>query len=165
MQINPVGPSQNYPGSSQPIRKDPRHVDQNHQGSDLDSSIFAKHHSLGPNTNQASPGDHIHDGSNSRQFQDLSILGILTAGNIAWGAVNITPAGVDGSGNPIPTSAPVNFNIDGTTFVGFTTANSGVPGVTVLATSITAISNIGATVWIARKNTTLTTVYWLVIGI
>lgn len=39
-----------------------------HIHSDKDSSTTAQHHSLGTNRNQASPGDHIHDGKNSRKL-------------------------------------------------------------------------------------------------
>lgn len=40
--------------------------DDPHFKSDVDSSWFAKHHTLGPKKNQASPGDHTHDGINSK---------------------------------------------------------------------------------------------------
>jgi hypothetical protein len=36
-----------------------------HTNSDVDTRAEAQHHTLGPNPNQASPGDHTHDGSNS----------------------------------------------------------------------------------------------------
>jgi anti-sigma factor ChrR (cupin superfamily) len=36
-----------------------------HTNSDVDSRAEAQHHTLGPNPNQASPGDHTHDGSDS----------------------------------------------------------------------------------------------------
>lgn len=78
---NPRGPSQNYPGSAQPIRQDPRSVDQGHQNSDLNSSIYAQHHTLGPNPNQSSPGNHNHDGSSSKQL-DLSVIDLIPW--IAW---------------------------------------------------------------------------------
>lgn len=71
--INPRGPAQRYPDSASPITRDPKSVDQGHQSSDLNSSIFAQHHNLGSSPNQSSPGDHIHDGSNSKQL-DLSVI-------------------------------------------------------------------------------------------
>ena len=37
-----------------------------HRFSDVDSSWRAQHHTLGPGKNQASPGDHTHDGITSR---------------------------------------------------------------------------------------------------
>jgi hypothetical protein len=44
-----------------------------HANSDVDKSTLAQHHTLGPQPNQASPGDHNHDGRNSRKLdlQDL----------------------------------------------------------------------------------------------
>ena len=46
-----------------------------HQNSDQDSSSFAQHHTLGINNVQASPGDHNHNGRNSKQIANLDILG------------------------------------------------------------------------------------------
>lgn len=40
-----------------------------HLNSDVDQSFISQHHTLGPLTNQASPGDHIHDGSTSKKIQ------------------------------------------------------------------------------------------------
>jgi len=40
-------------------------VDDFHQNSDVDSRAESLHHTLGPNPNQASPGDHTHDGGDS----------------------------------------------------------------------------------------------------
>lgn len=37
-----------------------------HTRSDKDSSKIAQHHTLGIDANQASPGDHSHDGRNSK---------------------------------------------------------------------------------------------------
>lgn len=71
--VNPRGPSQKYPDSTSSIVNDPKSVDQFHQGSDLNASIFAQHHSLGANPNQASPGSHIHDGSTSKLIPASSI--------------------------------------------------------------------------------------------
>jgi hypothetical protein len=158
--VNPRGPSQRYPGSASPITKDPQGVDQGHQNSDRDSSIFAQHHSLGPTPNQASPGDHVHDGSNSKQINDLALLGILLAGNMAWGTVSITP-----SATGVPTSVPIVYDIKGTTFVGFASANTTVPGSVVQGVSMSGITGTGANVWATRSSLTATIVCWLVIGI
>lgn len=76
--FNPRGPGQRPPGSSDIITNDPKRVDQNHQNSDLNSSKLAQHHTLGAEPNQASPGNHIHDGSTSKQIQNLELLGNLT---------------------------------------------------------------------------------------
>jgi hypothetical protein len=40
-------------------------VDDFHTNSDVDSRAEAQHHTLGPNPNQASPGNHTHDGGDS----------------------------------------------------------------------------------------------------
>lgn len=41
-------------------------VNKFHSTSDLDLSPNAQHHTLGPKANQASPGNHIHDGKTSK---------------------------------------------------------------------------------------------------
>ena len=45
-----------------------------HQNSDSDSSTAAQHHTLGINNNQASPGDHTHDGRKSKTVVGLSTV-------------------------------------------------------------------------------------------
>ena len=44
-----------------------------HRNSDVDENPLALHHTLGTLANQASPGDHTHDGKNSLRikFSDL----------------------------------------------------------------------------------------------
>jgi hypothetical protein len=44
-------------------------VNQIHAKSDKDTSSIAQHHTLGPKKNQASPGDHVHDGNGSIKYQ------------------------------------------------------------------------------------------------
>lgn len=44
----------------------PRQVNAIHSRSDKDSSKTAQHHSLGVGADQASPGNHTHDGINSK---------------------------------------------------------------------------------------------------
>ncbi|MFY3741630.1 MAG: hypothetical protein HMLIMOIP_002088 [Candidatus Nitrosomirales archaeon] len=39
-----------------------------HAKSDIDSSVTAQHHTLGIEHNQASPGDHIHNGKSSKRI-------------------------------------------------------------------------------------------------
>lgn len=47
-----------------------------HTYSDVDSRAEAQHHTLGSNATQASPGDHIHDGRDSRLLLDgMAITG------------------------------------------------------------------------------------------
>jgi hypothetical protein len=40
----------------------------------VDQSFIAQHHTLGPLTNQASPGDHIHDGTTSKRLKLSDII-------------------------------------------------------------------------------------------
>jgi hypothetical protein len=68
-----------------------------HRKSDLDSSQAAQHHTLGISYNQASPGDHQHDGKTSRKIDaaDIAnltstILSIISA-NAGSIAVSIRP--------------------------------------------------------------------------
>lgn len=52
-----------------------------HANSDLNSSVTAQHHSLGIEHNQASPGDHKHDGKNSKRIgKGLDLTFPTTAG-------------------------------------------------------------------------------------
>lgn len=46
----------------------PRDVNFFHTRSDADTSSAAMHHTLGIGHNQASPGDHVHDGKSSRKI-------------------------------------------------------------------------------------------------
>lgn len=64
-------------------------VQQFHFKSDVDSSQRALHHTLGPRRNQASPGNHIHDGVSSPK---LGALAIGTSGNAPIPALVLTGA-------------------------------------------------------------------------
>lgn len=44
-----------------------------HDRADTDTGPRSLHHTLGPNRNQASPGDHTHDGSTSRKLGPLEM--------------------------------------------------------------------------------------------
>lgn len=44
-----------------------------HANSDVDKSTLSQHHTLGPQPNQASPGDHDHNGRNSRKVQGRNL--------------------------------------------------------------------------------------------
>jgi hypothetical protein len=46
-----------------------------HANSDVDKSTISQHHTLGIQPNQASPGDHNHDGRNSRRVQLKNLEG------------------------------------------------------------------------------------------
>lgn len=75
-----------WPGFEQPIKKDdvketsPEKLSVDaHARSDVDASDVSQHHTLGISHNQASPGDHIHDGKSSRQINiDASDVNGLT---------------------------------------------------------------------------------------
>lgn len=57
-----------------PTSPEPREVNLFHARSDVDSRSTAQHHTLGQGHNQASPGDHVHDGKSSRKIgQGLSL--------------------------------------------------------------------------------------------
>jgi len=100
---------------------------------------------------------------------NTTIGGVLSAPNIATGTVTITPTAAY-----TPTSIIVNgLNVAGTTFRGYATANTTVPGYRASATpagagvtgvSVSSVTATGLTVWVNRENTTATTVNWMVIG-
>ncbi|MDX3232898.1 hypothetical protein [Streptomyces sp. ME19-01-6] len=100
---------------------------------------------------------------------NLTIGGVLSAPNIATGTVTITPAAAY-----TPTSILVTgLNVAGTTFRGYATASTTVPGYRASATppgagvtgvSVSSVTSTGLTVWVNRENTTNTTVNWMVIG-
>ncbi len=52
-------------------------VDDFHTNSDVDSRAESQHHTLGPQPTQAAPGDHTHDGGDSR----LLLEGVLITGS------------------------------------------------------------------------------------
>lgn len=64
---------------------EPKVVRQFHARSDVDSSTLSQHHTIGIGHNQATAGDHIHDGTSSRrigQNKGLAVTG-SKAGNAA----------------------------------------------------------------------------------
>ncbi|MFD8384248.1 hypothetical protein ACFV2X_37990 [Streptomyces sp. NPDC059679] len=100
---------------------------------------------------------------------NTTVGGVLNAPNIATGTVTITPSAAYTPTNTIVTG----LNIAGTTFRGYATANSTVPGYRASATppgagvtgvSVSNVTSTGLTVWVNRENTTATTVNWMVIG-
>ncbi|MFG2359371.1 hypothetical protein [Streptomyces sp. NPDC048521] len=100
---------------------------------------------------------------------NATVKGILTAGNIATGTVTITPSAAN-----TPTSASVSFPaLAGTTFRGYATANTTVPGVRtptgpnnfgVTGVSVSSVTSSTALIWVNRENTTATSINWMVIG-
>ncbi len=57
-------------------------VKEYHLNSDVDESPIAHHHTLGVDPNQASPGDHNHNGRNSKKISYLDLLN-LPSGTLA----------------------------------------------------------------------------------
>jgi hypothetical protein len=99
-------------------------------------------------------------GDNSTQC-NMDVLGVLTASNIAYGQVSITPSAAN-----TPTSINVTgLAMKGTTFYAMATPATTVPGSQVTGVGVSSVSSTGLTVWATRTNTTATNVNWLVIGI
>lgn len=73
----------NYNSSDKDFSKfgtsSPTEVNQFHTRSDVDSSKQAQHHTLGIGNNQASSGDHTHDGTTSRPIGYK--LGLIVTGS------------------------------------------------------------------------------------
>lgn len=66
-----------------------REVNALHRRSDVDATATAQHHTLGLQRNQASPGDHVHDGKASKKIAsglNLSISG-SRGGNAAVASI------------------------------------------------------------------------------
>lgn len=61
----------------------PSEVNEFHSRSDVDSGSTAQHHTLGIKHDQASPGDHKHDGSSSRRLLEGKTLTGSKGGNVA----------------------------------------------------------------------------------
>ncbi|HVE28010.1 MAG TPA: hypothetical protein VNC22_21540 [Sporichthya sp.] len=103
---------------------------------------------------------------NGTDLCDLDVDGRFTAGNLAWGTVSVTPSAVN-----TPTSIPVTgLNVQGSTFLGFASANSTAPGTTTGSTGVTGVSTSGVgatglTVWLNRQNVVATSVNWMVVGL
>lgn len=90
----------------------------------------------------------------------ITAPGRLTAGNMAFGSVNITPSASD-----TPTSFTVSgLHVAGSTFRAYVTANTTVPGTSVTGVGATSVGTTGLTVWLTRANTLTTTVFWMVVG-
>jgi hypothetical protein len=55
------------PATNSPLSPSSAEVGKFHNNSDSDSAVTAQHHTLGIQHNQASPGDHKHDGHSSKR--------------------------------------------------------------------------------------------------
>jgi hypothetical protein len=69
-----------------PKETDAAIVNSFHLNSDIDKSAISQHHTLGISATQASPGDHNHDGTDSRKIE----LGNLTSSSIPFTVVGGT---------------------------------------------------------------------------
>jgi hypothetical protein len=93
----------------------------------------------------------------------VDIDGRLRADSHVYGATTITPV------TNTPTSTVVTgLTVSGSTFYGYVTPESGVPGDgtgnTVRSFSVNGVSGTGITLWIYRGGTTVTNMYYQVIG-
>lgn len=69
------------------LRPEAKVVNEFHTNDDADRDAAAHHHTLGPNANQASPGSHRHDGSDSvLLLQGITLAG-SKGGNVALASV------------------------------------------------------------------------------
>lgn len=64
---NQTDPRQPVKEKAEKQNPDSKTVEKFHTNSDVDSSQKAQHHTLGSSRNQASPGDHTHDGGTSNK--------------------------------------------------------------------------------------------------
>lgn len=84
------------------LRPEGKVVNEFHTNDDTDKDSNSHHHTLGTGTNQASPGSHVHDGTDSRQLlEGMELNGSKSAGTalnsiivalVALGCVDNTTA-------------------------------------------------------------------------
>ncbi len=83
----------------------PKQVSDFHKNADTDASVTSTHHTLGSRRGQATPGDHVHDGKNSRRIGDG--LGLTVTGSRGTGAAitsliaALVTAGIDLTDNTV----------------------------------------------------------------
>lgn len=83
---NPVIPDDPFGTQKQPASRTsppPEEVNNFHQRSDIDSSALAQHHTLGVKHDQASPGDHTHNGEGSLKLMSGITVTGSKGGNAA----------------------------------------------------------------------------------
>jgi len=78
-------------------------VKQLHQDSDIDESPIAQHHTLGILPNQASPGDHVHDGRTSKKINLNNLQGVSISYQPQGGTIGGTQPTF--SGDPLITGS------------------------------------------------------------
>jgi hypothetical protein len=81
-------------------------VNEFHANSDVDKSTISQHHTLGIQPNQASPGDHNHDGRNSRRINLRNLQGSSVSFVPAGGTTGTQPTF---SGDPLFTGSYTLF--------------------------------------------------------
>ncbi len=79
-----TNPSGNLPGVPSNLDVTPVEVQEFHKNSDLDANAQAQHHTLGIGQNQASPGTHTHNGTNSRKIGAGINPGFPSTANAAY---------------------------------------------------------------------------------
>ena len=77
---DPFGPIKK---PAQRVSPPPEEVSRFHARSDVDSSQTAQHHTLGVRHDQASPGDHKHEGQGSRMIMEGITVSGSKGGNAA----------------------------------------------------------------------------------
>jgi hypothetical protein len=89
----------------------------------------------------------------------VTASGIFAADNIQWGKTNITPVA------NTPTSVTVSgLFVTGSTFIGLAVPNTTVPGTQVQGVGISSVTSDGCVLTLTRTNTTVTTIYWAILG-
>jgi hypothetical protein len=103
-------------------RWSPGSVGTMHRFSDLDSSSFAQHHTLGPRHNQGSPGDHSHDGATSK---NIGLWVPWSSDQTSWTAQTTNPAigngFIEGKYRKIGTDVRYRFSLTAGTLTTFGT--------------------------------------------
>jgi hypothetical protein len=78
-----------------------------HLNSDVDKSAISQHHTLGISATQASPGDHNHDGTDSRRIKLGDIEGSVELKDLVGASIPFTVAGGTLGTQPTFTGAPL----------------------------------------------------------
>lgn len=82
-QVVPGDPFGTIKTPAQKQTKSPQEVNADHARSDSDTSATAQHHTLGQGANQSSPGDHKHNGVNSKKLMTGITITGSRGGNAA----------------------------------------------------------------------------------
>lgn len=97
------------------VGADSAEVNDFHINSDVDKSTLAQHHTLGIQANQASPGDHNHDGRNSRKLDSADLAANEIEYTVQGGTLGTQPT-FDGdplfTGHYIKVGSLIHFSVD-----------------------------------------------------